>query len=118
MKLSLFALFISSSLSAATIRCRAPDGAGDLHLFLDSEARTFSFAQFCWNPCNMGEGKIVSDPLMGWSGIRYRIELKEEGQLISPFEQRTLHLLFDFDMGRATMSDRNHRMELTCNEGE
>lgn len=91
--------------------CRGPEHK--LFMSFDFTAKTFSFHQHCWNPCNMGEG-TVGNRMIGWSGIRYALELTNSLELITPMETRNYTLMMDFDMKTGTLSDRTGRVNLEC----
>lgn len=107
-------MLLTPSLYARTV-CR---GYGNLNLSLNDTERTFNFNQFCWNPCNMGDGEITAGPNIGWAGIRYKLELTRSLEMISPLESRTMHLLLDHGRQSATLGTGTEKIELKCEELE
>lgn len=114
MKTIFLFLLITPSLYARTV-CR---GYGNLNFSLDEEKKTFSFNQFCWNPCHVGEGLITKGPQVGWDGYRYTLDLTHSTELIAPFKTREMFLLLDFGKETGTLSTREEKIDLTCEQLE
>ncbi len=118
MKTFLMTLLLSTSAIAGDIYCRSPDSGADLHLNLNQKEKTFNFAQFCWNPCHMGSGEITAGPIIGWAGIRYRLNLSNSEHMISPLTTSTMTLFLAHDLQTGTLSDRTATVTLECQRSE
>ena len=114
MRTFIFLFLLTPALYARTV-CR---GYGNLNLSLNDKEKTFDFNQFCWNPCNMGDGVITAGPTLGWAGLRYKLELTRSTEMISPLESRTMHLLLDHGRQFATLSAGSQAIDLECEEVE
>lgn len=114
MKHLFFVFLITNSALASGIYCNGD--VGNLHLNLDHGKREFNFAQFCWNPCNMGYGEITSGPRRGWAGIFYALDLNNSDELISPMKTRKMTLLLDHSGLTGTLSDGTGVVNLKCRE--